>query len=165
MNRMIVCPMRSKFTNDKIVQTMEEYAYEQDALIHEKFPEWRSSLLDYLIRYCLKTGLSGINIPASMKEWKDDIITNNNEVGDWLNEHIEAGDLTDFVSFVDLKGIYDRDPNIPFGKKLSLKDFVTVAKALFVSRGLVIKDHHRFKDDDGKWTSKRNVILATRLMD
>ena len=159
MSRMIVCPMRSKFTADKTALTMEPYTYEMDPLIHKKFPEWRSALLDYLIPYCHENGLSEIEIPASMKEWKDDIITGNNEIGDWLNENTESGSSTDFVSLVDLRDFYGNQHTA--GRKLSPKEFVSTAKALFVSRGLLFKEQHNFKEG-GKWKLKRNIVLTIK---
>jgi len=159
-SRMVVCPMRSKFTSDKVAQTMEPYTYELDPLIHEKFSEWRSALLDFLIPYCSKTGLSGMKIPDSMKEWKDDIVSNNNEIGDWLNEQTEAGISTDFVSLVDLKDLYTRDTEIT-GKRLSSKEFMAVAKALFIGKGLIYKDQHNYYEGSTR-RQKRKTFLGLK---
>ena len=158
-SRMLVCPMRSKFTTDKVAQTMEPYTYDLDSLIHKKFKDWRSALLDYLILYCHENGLSGLNIPDSMKEWKDDIVTGNNEVGGWLDEHTEAGGPSDFVSLVDLKDLYCNQQIR--GKPLSSKDFMAAAKALFVGRGLAFKERHRFTIG-GVRKEKKSVVLCRK---
>ncbi|KAF9343783.1 hypothetical protein BGX26_005203 [Mortierella sp. AD094] len=127
MERMLVCPMRSKFVvcdqDDE-----DSYTYKIDPTIHEEFPSWRSSLLDYLIQHCSKSGLVGMGIPAAMKEWKDEIVIGNNEIAEWLLEHTELAE-GDFMSLSELRDLYIGSAG--HHTRLSNKGFNSAAKALF----------------------------------
>ncbi|KAF8970749.1 hypothetical protein BGZ46_010402 [Entomortierella lignicola] len=159
MERMVVCPMRSKFVvcdqDDE-----DSYTYKINPTIHEVFPSWRSSLLDYLIQYCSKSGLIGKSIPTAMKEWKDEIVTNNNDIGEWLIEQTELGNRDEFVSINDLRDKYMALAG--YSNRMPSKEFNSAAKALFVSKGYKIKDSHNYFRD-GLRKHARNVVFGLKM--
>jgi phage/plasmid-associated DNA primase len=161
MERMLVCPMRSKFINCANDNT-ETYTYIIDPQIDENFVNWRSSLLDYLKDYCNIDGLCKLNIPKSMCEWKEDIISGNNELADWIFENVEVtNQIEDVVSLNDLK---DKYKNYYGLRRVSDRDFMAIAKALFTSKGFEIKERHR-PMISGARKEKRNVVLRIKLID
>ena len=96
--------------------------------IDSNFEKWRSSLLDYLIGYCKLDGLCQMKIPPSMKEWKEDIISGNNELGEWIWENVEiTKNPEDVLSVSELKEKSKSD----FGTRgFSDRDFISTTKAL-----------------------------------
>ncbi|MGL5961894.1 MAG: PriCT-2 domain-containing protein [Cetobacterium sp.] len=161
MERMLVCPMRSKFINCAN-DNVETNTYIIDPQIDENFANWRSSLLDYLKDYCNIDGLCKFNIPKSMCEWKEDIISGNNELADWIFENVEVtNQIEDVVSLNDLKDKYKNHYGL---RGISDRDFMAIAKALFTSKGFEIKDRHRIRIG-GKQIEKRNTIVRIKLID
>jgi phage/plasmid-associated DNA primase len=161
MERMLVCPMRSKFincANDNI----ETNTYIIDPQIDENFVNWRSSLLDYLKDYCKIDGLCKFDIPKSMCEWKEDIISGNNELADWIFENVEVtNQIEDVLSLNDLKDKYKNHHGL---RGISDRDFMAIAKALFTSKGFEIKEKMQYRVN-GSNTTKRNVVLRIKLND
>ncbi|MGL5962531.1 MAG: PriCT-2 domain-containing protein [Cetobacterium sp.] len=160
MNRIIVGPMRSKFMDCEKDNDLT-YTYKIDETVNSKrhFEKWCSSLLDYFKTYSTLEGLTRIKIPASMTEWKEEIISGNNELADWIFENIEKGTDNDFVSLNDLKDIYKR-MNGPRG--ISDRDFISMSKALFINKRVTVKEQHKFKED-GVRKCKRNVVLNYKI--
>lgn len=159
MERMIVCPMRSKF---KICRAddLSTHTYMMDPNIDSNFEKWRSSLLDFLIGYCKLDGLCQMKIPASMKEWKEEIISGNNELGEWIWENVEiTNSPDDVVSAAELKDKY----KIVYGaRSISDRDFISITKSLFNSKGLECRDRYQFKIDGIK-KDKRNAFIGVKL--
>ncbi|MGL5961600.1 MAG: PriCT-2 domain-containing protein [Cetobacterium sp.] len=161
MERMLVCPMRSKFINCEN-DNNETNTYIIDPQIDENFVSWRSALLDYLKEHCNIDGLCKLNIPKSMCDWKEDIISGNNELADWIFENVEVtNQIEDVVSLNDLKDKYKNHHGL---RGVSDRDFIAIAKALFTSKGFEIKDKLQYRINGGK-TTKRNVVLRIKLID
>ncbi len=161
MERMLVCPMRSKFINCAN-DNVETNTYIIDPQIDENFVNWRSSLLDYLKDYCNIDGLCKFDIPKSMCEWKEDIISGNNELADWIFENVEVtNQIEDVVSLNDLKDKYKNNYGL---RGVSDRDFMAIAKALFTSKGFEIRDRHRTRIG-GKQIEKRNAVVRIKLID
>ncbi len=161
MERMLVCPMRSKFINCANDNT-ETNTYIIDSQIDENFVNWRSSLLDYLKGYCKIDGLCKMDVPKSMCEWKEDIISGNNELADWIFENVEVtNQIEDVVSLNDLKDKYKNNYGL---RGVSDRDFMAIAKALFTSKGFEIKEVHQFRLN-GLKKKQRNVVLRLKLLD
>lgn len=165
MERMLVCPMRSKFIarrNNERPFGQEDYTYELNPTIDKHFELWRSAFLDLLIKYCKIDGLCEIQIPISMREWKEDIISGNNELADWIFENVELTDnVQDVLSLNDLKDKYKQGYGL---KTVSDRNFIAIAKALFTSKGFEINERYQFRVNGTK-KEKRNAILRVKLID
>lgn len=130
------------------------------ALFHDNFARWCSSLLDYLAQFCRKTGLGDKIIPAAMAEWKDEIVTNNSDIGEWVTEYTELGDHDDFVLVNELRDMY---MSAGYNNRMSTKDFNSAAKALFVSEGYHTKDSHYYYREGSAKKHARNVVLGLKM--
>lgn len=156
MQRLIIVPYRSKFTNENNPET---YTFKCDCMISEKFELWRSSLLKLFIQYAKKECISNIKIPDSMNEWKTEILNENNVLKDWLWGTIHE-DKDAFVSLNDLRDLYKNQH--PGEKGFNNKDLERMINSLFNNIGVYIKERHRFYND-GKQLEKRNVFLGYNL--
>lgn len=70
-----------------------------------------------------------------MSEWKEEIISGNNELAEWILEVVEITNSPEnVVSAAELKDKY----KIVYGtKSISNRDFLSIAKALFNSKSVV----------------------------
>ena len=160
MERMLVCPMRSKFMMCRS-DDFSTHTYMMDPKIDSNFEKWRSSLLDFLVGYCKLDGLCDMKIPASMKEWKEEIISGNNELGEWIMEVVEiTNNPEDVVSAAELKDKY----KIVYGtRSISDRDFLSIAKSLFNSKGVECRDRYRPRTS-GEQKEKRNAFIGVKLV-
>jgi len=160
MERMLVCPMRSKFMMCRS-DDFSTHTYMMDPKIDSNFEKWRSSLLDFLVGYCKLDGLCDMKIPASMKEWKEEIISGNNELGEWIMEVVEiTNNPEDVVSAAELKDKY----KIVYGtRSISDRDFLSIARGLFNSKGVECKDRYRPRTS-GEQKEKRNAFIGVKLV-
>ncbi|CCV02478.1 Primase [Armadillidium vulgare iridescent virus] len=160
MERMLVCPMRSKFkTCEK--DDLSSLTFKLDPQIDANFEVWRSSLLDLLAKYCRIDGLCQMTIPSSMKEWKEEIISGNNELADWIMDNIEeTNNSEDVLSLNELK---DKYKGIYGPRSISDRDFISIAKALFNSKGYEILERHRLMVN-GTRIQKRNAITGIKFL-
>jgi hypothetical protein len=97
-----------------------------------------------------------------MCEWKEDIISGNNELADWIFENVEVtNQIEDVLSLNDLKDKYKNHHGL---RGISDRDFMAIAKALFTSKGFEIKEKMQYRVN-GSNTTKRNVVLRIKLND
>jgi phage/plasmid-associated DNA primase len=102
MERMVVMPFRSKFVADLNIGGDEEFTYPMDKSIDTRFVEWLPALADILLYHYDQNAMDCI--PPSMREWRQDVISNVNPLSDWLQRIVEVtGDMTDCVTIPDLK--------------------------------------------------------------
>ena len=133
IGRMLVAPMRSKFVPGGNASD-EEYTYEADPTVAERFPAWRSGLLDLLLEHYRETDFKPAELPRDMLEWRTDIVDQTNGLGDWLAETVEITDnKKDYVLMSELKAMYKNQQDKPVKEA----DFIRVAKAWFLSQGAV----------------------------
>lgn len=160
MERMIIVPMRSKFVNDQNELNDDTFTYMRDSSINDRFDLWRSSLLKFFLKYVRKNGIENTKIPTTMKEWKDEIITENNELGEWLFNIVEK--IEDRTKYVSLSELYTRHKNeFPNDKSLQ-RDFDRNIISLMRSKDICLKEQYQFRDD-GKKIQRRNVFLGIKF--
>ena len=85
LGRTLVAPFRSLFLEHP---GPEEYTFQVDPQINVRFPLWMSSLLDMLEKLYLPAGLRESDIPASMREWRSDLVCDASPLAEWLEERI-----------------------------------------------------------------------------
>lgn len=146
MSRMIVSPMRAKFVSvdDKTeIDSGDKYTRVADKGVCERFPFWMSSLFDILVESFDAKGVAFDTVPKSMKQWRDDIVTDSNPIADWLRRRIMVtGNLSkDHVVISDLRATFMRDhADVP---GVGCNDFSRLAKGYFSAMGIVVKDGHK----------------------
>ncbi|MEW5314896.1 MAG: hypothetical protein WDW38_006358 [Sanguina aurantia] len=117
MGRMVVAPMRSKFVAD-LGEEPEPFTYRMDLVIETKFEAWLSALADVLMEYQDKSVL--LNVPASMSEWRQDVMVGANPLAEWLMERVEVTkDQSDRIVMKELRKLYvseSKAPNNAFPK-------------------------------------------------
>ncbi|AXN77267.1 ATPase [Heliothis virescens ascovirus 3i] len=161
MNRLLVCPMRSKFVTDIDRDDTATHTYVLDADITNKFKLWNSALMDLLRQYLQNTrGLLNVTIPSSMLEWKEDIVEKNNELSDWIMSQIEiTGNRKDFLSLNDLKEMYRGVHGV---RSLADRSFVEIARALLDSKDLEFHEEFKYYIKDVR-KKKRQVYCGVRF--
>jgi len=100
-------------------------------------------------------------LPASMKEWKEEIISGNNELAEWVWENVEiTNNPDDVLSAAELKDKY----KIVYGaRSISDRDFISITKALFNSKSLECRDRYQSRVDGVK-KEKRNAFIGVKLI-
>ncbi|AJP61533.1 primase/helicase [Adoxophyes honmai entomopoxvirus 'L' virophage 2] len=155
MNRMIVCPMRSKFVNNEEEMDRESHTFIMDPNISDKFKLWKSALMDYFLEYYNKTGLVNVEIPKEMKDWKNEILDSNNSLSEWLkNNIIKSENLNNILEMKTLYDIYKSE------FKMSYKEFLNVGKAWFISKGIDYRSRYRYSNEDKKKHEKTNIVIG-----
>ncbi|TPX53669.1 hypothetical protein PhCBS80983_g06244 [Powellomyces hirtus] len=94
LNRMLVIPCRAKFLSaEKYQDSTHPYKHLADAYIADRFSSWRPYILEWLPEGYRLYEQKGFNsIPASCKEWKDEVTANVHNLEDFVMDNI---DLTD----------------------------------------------------------------------
>jgi phage/plasmid-associated DNA primase len=108
LSRMLVIPMRSKFVQGEAalaaaIARGEELVFLADTDLQEKFPGWRSALLDVLLDSMAPVKMFD-DLSADMMAWRQDVTAASNPYSEWLEEHIVVtGDTEkDFLLVQDL---------------------------------------------------------------
>lgn len=104
MERMIVVPMRSKFVA-MVGDDDDPYTFQVIKDIDAKFPFWLSAFCDILMEH-QDTDVFD-DVPASMKEWRQDVMEKANPVSEWLLANVEVtGERSDMIVMGELKRAY-----------------------------------------------------------
>lgn len=76
-----------------------------DMAIETKFESWLPAFADVLMEYQDKSVL--INVPASMSEWRQDVMEGANPLAEWLMERVVVtGTKVDYIVIGELKKLY-----------------------------------------------------------
>ncbi|KOB66165.1 Uncharacterized protein OBRU01_21633 [Operophtera brumata] len=116
VKRMVAFPMRSRFlseqefidlpSSDKIPSV-----HIADDSLKLQFPEWRSAVLDLLIKYLQHDNESLPPISDSMVVWAKRLCDANFDYYDWLNSHVrKAETYKEFITATDIMTIITKSP-------------------------------------------------------
>eukprot|EP00873_Tetraselmis_striata_P026912 jgi/Tetstr1/447176/TSEL_034613.t1 len=156
LSRMITVPFRSKFLPE-IPEDPEENTFVKDGDLPNKFPEWRSAVLDILME---NFGVDLDNIPPGMKEWKRALAADSNPFSDFLSEHLEfTGAAGDWITVnKHIEPLFDAlAPNIT--SRYTKKEFKRLAIEFLRSTALDFKEKDRV-DKEGVKTWVREGGIA-----
>lgn len=92
---------------------------------------------------------------------EEEIISGNNELAEWIWENIEiTNNPDDVVSAAELK---DKYKNVYGARSISDRDFISITKSLFNSKGIECKDRYR-PQTGGERKEKRNAFIGVKLI-
>lgn len=165
LDRMIVCPMRSKFVLNETEINEDDYTYLKIKGIEKKFPLWNSSLLDFLLSYLTNEGTPELHeLPESMLEWKNNIVDNINPLNNWLSENIEiTKNDEDMLQIKDIKDRFRAEQNI-HNIKTNLNYFNMNVKIYYTSKKLRFVERFRYYDNKIQ-IEKRDLMFGIKFFE
>lgn len=153
INRMVVCPFRSKFV-EKDEKLVEEHTFEMNPKIERNFENWRCAVIHHLRKFFGRD----VRIPESMRKWKVTICQETNEYLYWIQENlIVTGEKAHFVS---VSSIY-----IEMKKSVRLNnmnEIVGVLKNWARESNVDYKEMHNYLEGKEK-KFKRRVFLGIKF--
>lgn len=161
LSRMITVPFRSKFLPE-IPDDADEHTFLKDGDLPNKFPKWRSAILDILIEH-FNVDLD--NIPSSMKEWKRSLAADSNPFSDFLSEQLEfTGNKEDWITVnTHVEKLYDLLPH-NMTSKYTRKDFKRLSVEFLRSTALAFKEKYNIHIDGERKTKKEGgVALGVKI--
>jgi hypothetical protein len=158
--RMRVVPMRSKFVVDVTHDDWSTLTFPLDHDLTTKLPAYRSALLDLLLEHRDESVLD--HVPASMVQWRDGILTEQNPVAEWLEDHLTPGTDDDYITLSQLYGYFQSTSTI---SRVSLVRFVRLAKEALRRRSdVVLRERYQSVYSGGRQKFMRNVILGQQYV-
>jgi phage/plasmid-associated DNA primase len=167
VRRLIIAPMRSKFIPGYTPRPDdEEFTFAADEDITNRFPIWRSAILDILRSKYDPRDISEDDLPEGMKRWRADTVDEENEVADWLSENVQKSEdvVYDVLSIGDL---FERYKTVTPASSKTLKKslFKSLAVAWLTQNGWEVLggDPVTVRLLDGTTKNKRNVVRGIKL--
>jgi phage/plasmid-associated DNA primase len=159
VKRLVFAPMRSKFVSEMPAEP-EEHTFLMDGEVSDRFPLWRSALLDLLLEHFDPRALD--KPPEGMLQWGHAVTTEANPLADWMQQHVKiTGERQDFLLFSDIVTRYKAD--VQLARQMSVTEFKKVAKAYLGSVALSFKAIDNIKKATG-WSSAPNVAKGVILI-
>jgi hypothetical protein len=160
MQRLLVAPMRSKFVAEMPAEP-EEHTFLMDGDVSDRFPLWRSALLDLLLDH-FDPKANFEKPPDGMQQWGHAVTTEANPLADWMQQHVKVtGDKQDYVLLSDIVTRYKAD--VQLARQMSVTEFKRNAKAFIGSVALSLKAIDNIKKATG-WSSAPNVAKGVILI-
>nr|AGQ20193.1 AsIV-cont00081-ORF1 [Apophua simplicipes ichnovirus] len=168
LNKMVVCPLRSRFVTQEEFQEMRKNKENMknikiaDDSLELQFHEWRSAILDLLIEYSNKPIST---IPDSMRRWKKRVCDVYFDYTDWLNKYIrKSKNENEFVSATQiLDKIHNSD-----SKPCDLREMQRLKTAMdewAKQNKYKFKHRHVYLTEEGTRTETKSVLMNATIDD
>ena len=161
IGRMIVAPMRSKFVPGQLPDEREPHTFPADTGLEERFPLWRSALLDVLLEHYRTEDFAAL--PKEMQEWKTSIVDDGNAIAQWLSDSLHV--TGDRANYLKLEAIFTRYNNelIDVGGQMGSKEFKRCLRAWASHNGAQWRETDKVDGNGEERKSIRNILRKVRF--
>nr|AGQ20157.1 AsIV-cont00044-ORF1 [Apophua simplicipes ichnovirus] len=168
LNKMVVCPLRSRFVTQEEFQEMTKNKENMknikiaDDSLELQFHEWRSAILDLLIEYSNKPILT---IPDSMRHWKKRVCDMYFDYTDWLNKYIrKSKNEYEFVSATQIMNqIQNSDSESCHPREM--RRLKTAMDEWAKQNKYKYKHRHVYPTEKGRRTETKSVLMNATIDD
>lgn len=161
VERLMCIPHRSRFVTGQLPQ--EPYTYPADPNFRESFAWWRPYFLKWCLQGLYRYRQKGFtDLPPGCLAFKQELVAEKDVVMEFVEEHVEPGEKTDFVQVKELYKLYDSVNRTLQRDRKTKKDSKAFEQSLIRCLGQQnFKPVHNFTTS-GRKQKARSVFMSFR---